>query len=97
MTQPLNLGNCCGPSIRGIRKIAFPDGDQVGLVGLDEVLESVFKEGRPPVDSTAIEIINRLREKNYIPYSSSATELYRKALLNEYQRFYERKNRRAGS
>ena len=49
MTQPLNLGNCCGPSIRGIRKITFPDGDQVGLVGLDAVLESVFKEGRLPL------------------------------------------------
>jgi hypothetical protein len=93
MTQPLNLGNCCGPSIPGIRKITFPDGDQVGLVGLDTVLEAVFKEGKLADDSTAMDLINRLREKNYIPLSSSAEELYKKALLKEYKRFYESKKR----
>ena len=93
MTQPLNLGNCCGPSIPGIRKITFPDGDQVGLIGLDAVLEAVFKEGMLPGDYTAMEMINRLREKNYIGYSSPVEEIYKKALLNEYQRFYERKKR----
>ena len=93
MTQPLNLGNCCGPSIPGIRKITFPDGDQVGLIGLDAVMEGSFKEGKLPDDSTAMEMINRLREKNYISDSSPVEELYKKALLNEYQRFCERKRR----
>lgn len=93
MTQPLNLGNLCGPSIPGMRKLTLPDGDQVGLIGLDAVLEAVFKEGKLPDDSTAMELINRLREKNYISHSSTAEELYKKALLNEYQRFYERKKR----
>ena len=90
MTQPLNLGNCCGPSIPGIRKIAFPDGDQVGLIGLDEVMESLCREGKPPDESTVMEMITRLREKNYISHSSPALDLYKKALLNEYQRFVER-------
>ncbi len=93
MTQPLNLGNCCGPSIRGIRRLTFPDGDQVGLIGLDEVLESALKEGRLPDDSTAMELIVRLRAKNYIPGSASTEELYKKALLNEYRLYYERKKR----
>jgi hypothetical protein len=93
MTQPLNAGNCCGPSIPGIRKITFPDGDQVGLVGLDAVLESLFKEGKSPDDSTAKELIYRLRANNYIPGSPSIEELYRTALLNEYQRYYENKKR----
>ncbi len=93
MTQPLNLGNCCGPSIPGIRKIAFPDGDQVGLVGLDAVLESLFKEGKLPDDSTAVELLDRLRTKNYIPGSPSVEALYRKTLLNEYRRYYEKKKR----
>ena len=70
MTQPLNLGNCCGPSIPGVRKITFPDGDQVGLIGLDEVMESLYKEGKLRDDSTAIGRINRLQEKNCISYSS---------------------------
>jgi hypothetical protein len=93
MTQPLNLGNCCGPSIPGIRKIIFPDGDQVGLIGLDAVMEALYKEGKPPNESTVMEMIARLREKNYISNSSPALELYQQALLNEYQRFVGRKKR----
>ena len=85
MTQPLNLGNCCGPSIPGIRKIAFPDGDQAGLIGLDEVMEALYREGKPPGDSTVMEMITRLREKNHISDSTPARELYQKALLNEFQ------------
>jgi hypothetical protein len=91
MTQPLNLGNCCGTSIPGIRKIALPDGDQVGLIGLDAVLEALYREGKQPDSSMAKEMIIRLREKNYISYSSSVEELYEKALLIEYQRFYQKK------
>jgi hypothetical protein len=93
MTQPLNLGNCCGPSIPGIRKLTFPDGDQVGLIGLDEVMEILYKEGKKPDDSTAMEMISRLRDKgkNYISCNSKIEEQYQRVLLNEYQRFYEKK------
>ncbi len=31
-------------------KIAFPDGDQVGLIGLDAVMEALYKEGKPADD-----------------------------------------------
>jgi hypothetical protein len=93
MTQPLNLGNCCGPSIPGIRKITFSDGDQAGLIGLDAVMEALYKEGKPADDSTILEMITRLREKNYISHSPSAQELYQKALLSEYKRFIDRKKR----
>jgi hypothetical protein len=93
MTQPLNFGNLCGPSIPGVRRITLPDGDQVGLIGLDAVMEALYKEGKLPDDSTAIEMINRLRKENYIGYSSPVQELYQKALSNEYQRFCDRKKR----
>jgi hypothetical protein len=94
MTQPLNFGNLCGPSLPGVRRITLPDGDQVGLMGLDQVMETLYKEGKPPDDSTAMEMINRLRDaKNYISYSEPVQLLYQKALLNEYRRFIERKNR----
>jgi hypothetical protein len=85
MTQPLNLGNICGSSIPGVRKITLPDGDQVGLIGLDAVMEALYKEGKLPDHAVA--------GKNYISDSSSAQDLYRKALLIEYQRFVERKRR----
>jgi hypothetical protein len=93
MTQPLNLGNCCGPSVPGLRKITFPDGDQVGLIGLDAVMDALYREGKAPDDSTVAEMISRLREKNYISYSPSAQGLYEKALLDEYRRFFEKKKR----
>jgi len=91
MTQPLNMGNLCGPSIPGVRRISLPDGDQVGLIGLDSVLEALFKEGKQPDVSTAKEMIIRLRQKNYIGYSPLVEDLYEKALLAEYQHFYQKK------
>jgi hypothetical protein len=94
MTQPLNLGNCCGPSIPGVRKITFADGDQVGLIGLDDVMEALYREGKAPDDAAVAEMIDRLREKkNYISYSPSVQALYEKALLGEYRRFFEKKKR----
>jgi hypothetical protein len=93
MTQPANLGNICGSSIPGVRKITLPDGDQVGLIGLDAVMHALYKERKPPNEATAMEVIVRLREKNYISDSAPAQELYRQALLREYQLFVERKRR----
>jgi hypothetical protein len=93
MSQPLNLGNTCGSTVRGIRRIALPDGDQVGLVGLDDALESVFRERKLPDDSTAMELIDRLRPKNYIPNSPAVERLYKTALLNEYQRYCKNRKR----
>ena len=93
MTQPLNLGNCCGPSVPGLRKITFPDGDQVGLIGLDVAMEALYREGKAPDEATVAKLIDRLREKNYISYNPSVQVLYEQALLGEYQRFFEKKRR----
>jgi hypothetical protein len=94
MPQNANLGACCGTPVPGLRRISFPDGDQVGLMGLDEVLDALYREGKQPDDSTAIEIIERLRQnKNYIPYSPSVQDVYQKTLLGEYRRFVEKKKR----
>jgi TorA maturation chaperone TorD len=56
-------------------------------------MEALYKERKPPDHLTAMEMIARLREKNYISDSPPAQELYQKALLLEYQRFVERKKR----
>ena len=93
MTQPLNLGNLCGSSIPGVRKIILPDGDQVGLIGVDAIMEALYKERKLPDESTAMELITRLRERNYIGDSPKVLELYKKSLLNEYRRFVERRKR----
>lgn len=94
MPQNASLGSCCGTPVPGLRKINFPDGDQVGLIGLDEVLDALYREGKEPNDSTAMEIIERLRQKkNYIPYNPSVQDLYQRTLLGEYLRFVEKKKR----
>ncbi|MDD5701476.1 MAG: hypothetical protein PHU23_05435 [Dehalococcoidales bacterium] len=89
--ENLNLGDncCCGHSIPGSRKISFPDGSQVALIGLDEVMEELLREGKPVDNTTALEIFNRLKRNNYI--SSSAQKLYLECLLTEYQRFCDKK------
>jgi hypothetical protein len=92
MSQNLNLGDscCCKPSIPGSHKISFPDGSQVGIIGLGEVMEELFREGKPVNNTTALEMIERLRKKNYI--SPSAQNLYQQCLLLEYKHFYEKNN-----
>jgi hypothetical protein len=94
MQPNANLGACCGTPVRGLRRITFPDGDQVGLMGLDEVMDALYREGKAADDSTAVEIIERLREKkNYIPYNQSIQDLYQRTLLSEYRHFVEKKKR----
>ena len=80
MTGPLNQGNICGTSMPGVRRNALPDGDQVGLIGLDAIMEALFKKGRVPDDGTVEEMIDRLRERKIcISHSQPVLELYRKA------------------
>jgi hypothetical protein len=53
----------------------------------------LFRSRSRLIDSTVAELINRLREKNYISYTPSALALYEQALLGEYRRFFEKKKR----
>jgi hypothetical protein len=90
MSQNLNLGDscCCGSLIPGSRRISFPDGSQVGIIGLDAIMEELYREGKPVDATTALEMFERLRKKNYI--SPSAQNLYQQCLLLEYKHFYEK-------
>jgi hypothetical protein len=69
MTQPLSLGNCCGPSLPGKRKVNFPDAARVGLIGLDPGMKVFYLEGKPASDPTILQPVNRLGEKNYIGHN----------------------------
>jgi hypothetical protein len=93
MPQNAKLGCACGTSVPGLRKINFPDGDQVGLIGLDEMMHTFFREGKVPDDAAARELIDRLREKNYISSNPSVEAIYQQALLTEYRRYFESKKR----
>ncbi len=78
-------GGCCPQPIKGMRKLTFLDGTQIGVKGLDEILDAFYTEGKQVNNDTAEEIVDRLEEKNYIP--SSARREYQNLLLREYRKY----------
>ncbi|MCF8106533.1 MAG: hypothetical protein K9K64_13715 [Desulfohalobiaceae bacterium] len=68
--------------------LTFPDGIQIGVTGLDEIMAELYTEGRKATDETAREIIKRLEEKNnFIPSSERARREYSYVLLKEYRKY----------
>jgi len=64
--------------------LRFPDGIQIRVNGLDEIMADLFSEGRPPNQETAEEILNRLeKSNNYIPPSTRRE--YKSVLLRVYK------------
>jgi hypothetical protein len=87
----IETGGCCCVPLKGVTKITFADGDQVAIVGLDEVLAAMSAEKRPANDETAEIIIASLVAKNYIPSSEDARKAYHCALLKEYRDYMKRR------
>jgi hypothetical protein len=68
--------------------LEFPDGTQVRVNGLDEILADLYSEGRQANQETAEEIINRLEaKKNYIPSSDRTRKEFSYVLLKEYREY----------
>ena len=86
------IGQCCIPPTKGYRLLTFPDGSQAGVMGLDEIFEEAYREGKSPDPSVSACFVDRLSEKNYIP-PGQFTE-YEELVLNEYRRFFEGKEQR---
>ena len=62
------------------------DGNQVGIIGLQEVLEQMAKEyPQAPDHKIQEELLKRLGRKNYIP--TKAQDSYAKAFLREFKKF----------
>lgn len=78
-------GSCCGPTIKGLRRLTFPDGTQVGVFGLDAVMESLYRESKPAEAGTAAEMVERLERDNYI--APSARPAYEELFLAQYEQF----------
>jgi len=91
MSNDVNPGGCCAKPIKGLSRLTFPDGSQVGVNGLNEILAVIYAEGKQVSNDTAEEIVDRLEEKNYIP--PSARREYQNLLLKEYRKYVaDRKN-----
>ena len=76
---------CCSPPKPGRRMLTFPDGTQVGVMGLDEILADMHAGGRQVGADTAEEIVERLSENNYV--APSFRHEYCEVVLDEYRRF----------
>ena len=65
-----------------------PDGTQIRINGLNEILADLHSEGRQADRGTAEEIITRLEAgKNFIPSSDRTRKEYAYALLAEYREY----------
>jgi hypothetical protein len=76
--------------------LKFPDGTQVRVNGLDEIMEELYNEGRKASQETGEEILKRLETmNNYIP--SSARREYRGVVLKEYREYAANRKNNAQS
>lgn len=78
-------GCCCDPGAPRPRMLLV-DGDEVGVVGLDEVFKEVSQLVLPTEEKLADELLSRFKTRNYVP--APAEKKYAKALLAEYKKYY---------
>ncbi len=74
-------------------KVILIEGKQIGIVGLEEVFEEFHQAGKKPDEGLKDQLLSRLKEHNYIP--SAKESAYGSALLDEYEKFLDRKERDA--
>jgi len=80
---------CCGLSIPGLRMLNLTDNIKAGVIGLDEIIEDLYREGRKPDHDTASEVVKRLASENYI--APGSRKRYEDAVLKYFKRYYEHK------
>jgi hypothetical protein len=71
--------------------LTFPDGSKVGIVGLIDTMEDLYRQRKPADFKVASELMERLEDRNY--FAPSERNIYRLLLLSEYQNFLEDKSK----
>ncbi|MCJ7619815.1 MAG: putative zinc-binding protein [Anaerolineae bacterium] len=83
-TAPATAGaTCCGPGIP-VTQVRI-GGAPVGLVALKPIFEQLYEQGRQDGPGLDEEILKTVKLYNYVP--GAAEDLYKAALLEEYQKF----------
>ena len=73
--------------------LKFPDDTQVGVLGLDDIMDELYADGRKASDETAEEILKRLEARhNYIPSSERTRREYAYVLLKEYRTYVKERS-----
>jgi len=65
------------------------EGKQIGIFGLDKVLEELHQDGKRPDSNLVDYLLSRLRKLNYIPPAKEGA--YAAAFLEEYRTYCDRK------
>lgn len=73
-------------------KLVAVEGKQVGIVGLDEVLEELYRSREKSEEASKDYLLKKLKQVNYIPASREG--VYAQVLFEEYQRFCDLKEGR---
>lgn len=91
MSQNMNIkdGTCCSPAVAGLRRLKLANGAEVGIIGLDAVMEGLYGEKKAADETIVSEMIQRLSKQNY--FSPSAIKTYEELLLSEYQSYHAKK------
>ena len=75
---------CAAAAARMIKKLALPDGSQVGIANLEEILREVAALKLVDDDAIKKELLRRVKIYSYV--APAADEEYAEALLKEYKR-----------
>ena len=93
---PPGSGACCLPNVNGITYIKIgPQGDSIGLRGLDTIFQQLFAMGRRPEDVSEAELVGMARKLNWIVYKASIEAEYAVALHRAYSAFYASREKNA--
>lgn len=82
---------CYGPSTPGLRMLSLAGSFKVGVIGLDDILEDLYREGKGLNMDTVSEIVKRLENRNFI--ARGIQEKYEDAALSEFKKFCEQKRK----
>ena len=76
---------CCAPDPSGkVKKLTLPDGFQVGIINLDNILLAVSDLKLADAKAIKAELLRKVAIRNYI--ASGAEAEYAVALFQEYKR-----------
>jgi len=79
---------CAAAAARMMKKLALPDGSQVGIANLDDILKEVADSKLADDNAIKKELLKRVKIYNYV--APSADNEYSGALLKEYKRLGRR-------
>ena len=79
---------CAAAAARMVKKLTLPDGFQVGISNLENILKEVADLKLADNEAIKKELLKRVKIYNYV--APAADNDYSKALLKEYKQQYEK-------